>query len=94
MRVDHESAVEHQQQRMAIGFRLGHDLAADVAGSAWPIVRHHLLAKAFAERVSDDAPAGVGHPTGRERYHQADGARRPGRLRPCIGRGAEERGKR
>jgi hypothetical protein len=60
VRVDDHRAVEAQQQRVAIGRRLGDLLRADVAARAGPVLDHELLLERIAERLRQQPRIDVG----------------------------------
>ena len=62
--------------------RLGHGLRADVAARPGPVLDHHRLPEAHAERLGHHARAVVGNPARRERHDDAHRLRRPF-LRRC-----------
>ena len=60
----------HDQQRVAVLWRVGDDLAADHAAGAAAIVDDDLLAKPLAEMLGDDAGDDVVDAAGRERHDE------------------------
>ena len=74
VRAHHQCGVAHQQG-VAVGFRPGHDLGADDAAGARPVVDHHLLPERCAEMLADQAGHDVEHAGARrERHHDAERA--------------------
>ncbi|MNY14496.1 hypothetical protein D3C86_1476730 [compost metagenome] len=91
MRIDDDGAVEPEQQRVAIGRRLGHHRAADISRGTGLVVDHDLLAKALAQPVRNHTGAGIRNAARRERHDQPDRARRVV-LREGAGAGYGRRG--
>ena len=87
-----DETVEHRQQRVAVGRRLGHGVGADDAAGAGAIVDDYRLAEHFRELRRDRARDDVGDAARRRRHDHAD---RFGRviLRHCgrAGHGGERR---
>ena len=75
-----------QQQRVAVGRRLGHQLGADIAAGTGLVVDDHLLAPRLGEVLRHDAAQQVGRSGRRERHHHADLLVGIGRLRPAMAR--------
>lgn len=75
-----------QQQGMAIGRGLGHQVGGDVAACAVAVLHDHLLAEASAQIPGDDARHRVGPAAGGESHHHGNGARRECALRQCLTR--------
>ena len=61
-----------QQQRVAVGRRLGHDLRADDRGGSGPVVDQHLLRPLSRQPVGDKTRDQVGAAPRRERHHHAN----------------------
>ena len=73
------------QQRVAVGLRIGHDLRRDVARHARLVVDQHLLAEDFREPLRQQTSRNVGRPTRRKADHQPDRPVWIGALGPCHG---------
>jgi hypothetical protein len=74
VRVDHERAIETQDERVAVGRRSGDGLRADVARGAGLGLDDDLLAESPRERFRDHAAARVRHAA---RCKRDDEANRP-----------------
>ncbi len=72
--VDGERSGRGEQQRVAVGIRLGHRLAAGVAAAAGSILDDELLAEIVGELLRQDARHHVDRAAGRVRIDDADDA--------------------
>jgi hypothetical protein len=71
IRAHHQRCVAHQQ-RVAVGLGPGHDLGADDAARARPVVDHHLLPEGLTEMLADKPGHDVEHAgAGREGHDDA-----------------------
>ena len=70
------------QDRVAVGVRLGDHGGADRAAGAAAVLHHDRLTQLARERIEHDASDDVEGTAGRERNHRPDGLGRP-ILRPC-----------
>ena len=77
VRVDRHHAARTHQQRVAVGRRLGHHVAAQVAARAALVLDHHGLAERFLQRRADGARDLVGRAAGREVDDDLDRLARP-----------------
>ena len=75
-------------QRVAVRRALQHDLAADEAAGARPVVDHRLLAVDVAEFLPEDACEKIARRARRERHDQPDRLGRELLLRRCGYRNA------
>ena len=73
------------QHRVAVRRRLGHEVVADVARGAWPVVDDHGLAQQRAQPLGHHARQDIGSAARRKRHDQLDGPCGPGRLRQRPG---------
>ena len=78
--------LRRQQQRVAVGGRLGHQLAADGGSCTGPVVDNDLLLQALAQLLGDDARGPIHRTAGRKRHHDAN---RP--IRVVAGLGVQRR---
>ena len=69
--VDRQDAGRGQQQRVAVGLGLGHDLRADIAAGARLVVDDDLLAQRLLQAGLDRPRQHVGDAARRERRHDA-----------------------
>ena len=76
-----------QQQRVAVGRRLGREVGADGAAGARLVVDDQRRAQLLAHLLRQGAREEVGGAAGRERHDQADRLAGPGLLRPRGGQG-------
>src|SRR5688572_1851878 len=67
-----------EEQGVAVGRSLGHEIRADHAARARLVLHHHGLAEQWREGLTDHARHRVGAAPGRETDDQADGAIRIG----------------
>ncbi len=80
---------------IAVGLRLGDVIGADGAAGAGPVLHEGRAAELRAQLRREDARRHVGETAGAERYHDADGLRRPGlrggleRAQQCCDNGNE-----
>ena len=81
-RIDRERAIGSDQQSVAVGGRLGHELGADAAPRAAAIFDDHGLPQRLADLLADQPSDDVRIAAGGEGNDQADGAIRVGRKRP------------
>jgi hypothetical protein len=89
-RVDDERDLRADQQRVAVGRRLGDVFGRDLVVGARPVLDDRLLAEALREALRELAPERIGDAAGRGRHHDGDGPRRKG-LRVRERRKARER---
>ncbi len=75
--VDGEDGAARQQQRVAVGRRLGDALRPGHAAGAADILDDELLAEDLADARAEDARDGVDRPAGRIRHDKVDRACRP-----------------
>jgi hypothetical protein len=76
-RVDDEGPGLRQEQRIAVGRRLGHGLSSDDMGGAALVLDDDLLAPAFRKPLPDGARHHIRHAAGRRRHRDGD---RPARI--------------
>src|SRR5256885_1064138 len=82
----HRPADRDEEQRVAVGRRLGRGIDADGAAAAAAVVDDHALAEALPELRGDEAPDHVVRAAGREGNDEAHRLRRISlRMRPCCG---------
>jgi hypothetical protein len=88
------------EDRIAVGIRMGDHVGGDVAAGARFVLHHHRLAPDLLQAVADQTRGDVGRTARRERHHHADrfggpvGAERAGQQqRRCGHRGRGETGK-
>ena len=70
------SALGPEQQRVAVGRRLGDHLTRDIAVGAGTVLDHHRLAEPHGQRLRQQAGNDVGRAAGRKRHHELDRADR------------------
>ena len=66
-----------QQEGVAIGLGLGHDIGAHGAGRTRLVVHHHRLAQAVLQFLANGAGQHIGETTGRKADHDPNGLVRP-----------------
>ncbi|GAB7546621.1 hypothetical protein CS8_063060 [Cupriavidus sp. 8B] len=71
MVVDRQHAGRAHQQRVAIGRGLGHQLRADIAAGAGPVVDQERLLELLRELLGNDARDHIGGPASGKRHHDA-----------------------
>jgi len=70
--VDRHRAISRNQQRMAVGGRLGDHLGADVAARAAAVFHHEGLPKRLLQALGKRAADDVGRRAGRVRNYDSD----------------------
>jgi hypothetical protein len=78
--VGRERTRSPEQDRVAVGRRLGDGRCADISGRAGTVLDHELLAELGAQFLRDGASERVGRAAGREGDHHRDRTRGP-----CFG---------
>jgi hypothetical protein len=73
------------QDRVAVGIRMGDHVARDVAAGARLVLDHHRLAPHLLQAVADEARGDIGRAARRERHHDAHRFCRPVRGRRGAG---------
>ena len=74
--IHHHGDVHGDEQRVAVGRRLRHQLGADRGIAAGAVLDHHRLPPMLGHFRTHDAGDGVGRAAGRERHDHADGVAR------------------
>ena len=82
-RLVHSHGAARDQQRVAIGGRANHEVAADVAAGTGFVLNDHRLAQALAQLIGQCTGKDVGGLPGRKRHHQFDGFVWPGSISGC-----------
>ena len=65
----HRVGVGHQQKRMAISLRLGHQVCRNDAASAGAVINHHRLPQTFRHLLRHGSRCQVRHATGAKRHN-------------------------
>jgi hypothetical protein len=71
--VERDRPRRREQDRIAVGRRLGGRGSSDIAGGAGPVVNHDLLAELLGELDAERSRQHVGGAAGRERHDHGDG---------------------
>jgi hypothetical protein len=88
----HHRAAGRDQQRVAVGRRLGYRVDADHGAGAGLVLHQHGGAELLRQLLGEQARIGIGQPAGREGHHDADLPRRELRALRVRRRHEEHRG--